>query len=64
VDVIGHEEKNVREPNESVMAELDGIEQRASDFRIGQLSQPPLLAVDCNKIDFILWVNPKWHVVR
>jgi len=35
VNVIGHEKKNVREPNESFMAEFDAIEQGADEFRQG-----------------------------
>jgi hypothetical protein len=35
VDVIGHEKKNVREPNESLMAEFDSVEQGAGHFGKG-----------------------------
>jgi hypothetical protein len=35
VKVIGHEKKNVREPNESLIAEFDSIEQGAREFGKG-----------------------------
>ena len=35
VNVIGHEKKNVREPNESLMAEFDSVEQGAGEFGKG-----------------------------
>jgi hypothetical protein len=35
VNVIGHEKKNVREPNESLMAEFDSVEQGAGEFGEG-----------------------------
>jgi hypothetical protein len=35
VDVIGHEKKNMREPNESLMAEFDSVEQGAGHFGKG-----------------------------
>jgi hypothetical protein len=59
VYVIGHEKKNVREPNESLMAEFDSVEQGAGDFGTGQLSPPPVLAGYCNKIDFILGIDQR-----
>jgi len=35
VNVIGHEKKNVREPNESLVAEFDSVEQWAGKFGKG-----------------------------
>jgi hypothetical protein len=64
VNVIGHEKKNVREPNESLIAEFDSVEQGAGEFGMGQLSPASVLAVDCNKIDFFQWIDPKRHMVR
>jgi hypothetical protein len=63
VNVIGHEKKNVREPDESLIAEFDRVEQGLSQFGIGQLNPAPVLAGYCNKIDCFLWVNPKRHLV-
>jgi hypothetical protein len=31
---------------------------------MGQLSPASVLAVDCNKIDFFQWIDPKRHMVR
>ena len=62
--MIGHEKKNVREPNESIVAEFDRVEQGGGEFRIGQLIQAPVLAVNRNKINFFLRVNPQRHLVR
>ena len=63
VNVIGHEKKNVGEPNESLVAEFDSVEHGGGEFGIGQLRPAPVLAGYCNKIDFLLWVNPKRHIV-
>ena len=62
--MIGHEKKNVRKPNESLVAEFDSIEQGAGEFGLGQLSPAPVLAGYGNEIDFFLWIDPKRHVVR
>ena len=62
--MIGHEKKNVGEPNESFMAEFDSVEHGGGEFGIGQLRRAPVLAGYCNKIDFLLWVNPQRHIVR
>ncbi|MGA2176033.1 MAG: hypothetical protein ABSH38_13735 [Verrucomicrobiota bacterium] len=64
MDVIGHEKKYVREPNESIMAEFDGVEQGGGEFGMDQLIQASVLAVNRNKINFFLRVNPKRHLVR
>jgi hypothetical protein len=52
------EKKNAREPNESVVAEFDPVEKGGGEFRIGQLIKGTVLAVNRNKINFFLWVNP------
>ncbi len=62
--MIGHEKKNVREPNESIVAEFDRVEQGGGELRMGQLIQASVLAVNRNKISFFLWVNPQRHMVR
>jgi hypothetical protein len=64
VNVIGHEKKNVREPNELLMAEFDSVEQGAGEFGKGELSPASVLAAYCHKIDFFLWIDPKRHTVR
>jgi hypothetical protein len=61
--VIGHEQKNVREPNESLIAEFDRVEQRAGEFGKGKLNPASVLATYGNKIDFFLWIDPKRHIV-
>ena len=58
MNVIGHEKKNVREPNELLMSEFDSFEERPGDFRMGQLSLASALTGYCNKIEFLLWIDP------
>jgi hypothetical protein len=40
---------NVREPNESIVADFDRVEQGGGEFRIGHLIQASVLAVNRKK---------------
>ena len=62
--MIGHEKKDVREPNKSIIAEFDGFEQAGGEFGFRQLIRAPVPAVDRNKKNFFLRVNPKRHMMR
>jgi hypothetical protein len=64
VQVIGHEQEQIGPPQKLLLAVTEGFKQRWRDIRQGELISEALLAIDRDKINLLLRINPRWNFVR
>ena len=62
--VIGHNQKKMRPPQAFLLPMLNGFEKRFSNMRQRQLIRPAYSTIDRDEINFLLWIDPKRHLVR
>ena len=64
MQMIRHQQKNVRPPQKLFLSVTDGFKQSRGDFRQSKLVAAAFPAVDGDEINFAVRVNPQWHVMR
>ncbi len=64
VQMVGHEQKNVRPPQKLFLPVTAGFKETFGNFRQRQLVATALQTVDADKINFPVWVNPQWNIMR
>jgi len=64
VDVIGHEQENMRPPKSLLQAMLDGFKNGRCDVVRGKLVDPARFAFDGDEVNFLLRINPQRNFVR
>ena len=64
MQVVGHEQEQIRPPQKLFLPVTDGFKQSLGDVGQGELISETFFAFDADEINFFLRVNPGRNLVR